>query len=100
MNVNGDTSTSSPASTPATAIDVWSAVVPLAVARHALAPISAAYLFSNSATCSPPPLHHLPERNISRIPGSALLSQYGQSGHEPGWTLGPPLIASFFPCTV
>src|SRR5918999_553154 len=69
--------TSSPGPTPSAERDVISALVPLAVARQCVEPVSAAYLLSNAVTFCP--RNHLPLRTRST---SARSSRASATGHE------------------
>src|SRR5581483_7583078 len=71
------------------------ALVPLAVARQVLAPVSFAYSSSKRATVLPLPRYHLPPRRVSRTARSSVWSKTGQEGKGSGWVLAPPRRAGF-----
>lgn len=57
---------------PSADIEVSSALVPLATARQCLAPVSAAYCFSNLLTILPLPRYHLPLRSTPSMACSSV----------------------------
>src|SRR6188768_3041675 len=83
--------TSSPGPTPSAASDAMSALVPLAVARQCLAPVSAAYADSKAATLSP--RFHLPLRITRTNASSSLASAIGHDGNGVRRTGVPPRSA-------
>src|SRR6185503_5137819 len=84
--------TSSPGPTPSAESDVMSALVPLAVARQCLAPVSDAYADSNAATLSP--RFHLPLRITRTSASSSLASATGHDGNGVRRTGVPPSRAA------
>ena len=90
-NVTGGTITSSPGPMPRAASEVIRALVPFAVARQPLAPVSVAYACSNAATCCP--RNHLPLRTTPRSASSSRASATGHDGNGVRRTGAPPSSA-------